>query len=84
MAGITEILRVARNWRLNEPESHQTGVVLIWDGKVYGWKNELRDASHEQPGAIAVDDAGRVFQAEGGDSYNGASAWVVVVCRASG
>jgi hypothetical protein len=42
------------------------GIVLVWQGTVYGWKNELRDPQHEQPGAIAVDPAGQVFIAEGG------------------
>lgn len=44
----------------------------------YGWKNELRDPASERPGAYAVDRAGLVFKAEGGDDYNGAKAWVAV------
>ena len=40
-------------------------------------KNSLRDASHERPGVYAIDEAGHVFIAEGGDEYNGAKCWVV-------
>lgn len=45
---------------------------------MYGWKNCLRDAAHERPGVYAVDEAGHVFIAEGGDDYNGAKCWVAV------
>jgi hypothetical protein len=67
----------ADQWRarnLNRPG----GVVLIWEGAVYGWKNCLRDAAHEQPGAFAVDETGHVFIAEGGNEYEGAKCWVAV------
>lgn len=66
---------IAQNWR-NENPDHQSGVVLIWQGSVYGWKNCLRDAVHEQPGAFAVDADSHVFIAEGGNSYDGAKCWV--------
>lgn len=69
---------VADEWRKEQPENRaNTGFVLIWHGKVYGWKNSLRDANHEQPGAVAVDTDGRVYKAEGGDANNGAKCWVV-------
>ncbi|TPG88573.1 antirestriction protein ArdR [Pseudomonas caspiana] len=64
-------------WRSRNPE-RQAGVVLIWQGEVYGWKNKLRDAVHERPGAYAVDEEGHLFIAEGGDDRNGAKCWVVV------
>jgi len=64
----------AAKWR-KENRGHSGGVVLVYGGKVYGWKNELRDPSHEKPGACAVDHNGVVFVATGGDSYNGAQCW---------
>ncbi|MBW6123144.1 antirestriction protein ArdR [Pseudomonas aeruginosa] len=67
----------ADQWRATN-QQHPGGVVLLWQGQVYGWKDRLRDAAHEQPGAYAVDDAGHVFVAEGGDEYNGAKCWVAV------
>lgn len=73
--------QVADEWRqqhcATNPAYLGTGVVLIWNGEAYGWKNALRDAAHEQPGAIAVDADGHIFRAEGGNEYDGASAWVV-------
>ncbi|HHM8127001.1 TPA: antirestriction protein ArdR [Pseudomonas aeruginosa] len=64
-------------WRSGHQE-HHGGVVLLWQSQVYGWKNCLRDASHERPGVYAVDEAGHIFIAEGGDEYNGAKCWVAV------
>ncbi len=51
------------------------GVVLVFDGEIYGWKNRLRDPQCEQPGAVAIDSAGNAWLAIGGDSYNGAACW---------
>ncbi|EPP3907011.1 antirestriction protein ArdR [Pseudomonas aeruginosa] len=78
MSQLIEALRAtATKWRAANQE-HRGGVVLLWEGEVYGWKNELRDPASESPGAYAVDKTGLVFKAEGGDAYNGAKAWVAV------
>lgn len=77
MNQIEALRTTATQWRTANPD-RRGGVVLIWQGSVYGWKNCLRDASHEQPGAYAVDAAGHVFIAEGGNDYDGAKAWVAV------
>jgi hypothetical protein len=77
MSQIEALRTTATQWRTANPD-RRGGVVLIWQGSVYGWKNCLRDASHEQPGAYAVDAAGHVFIAEGGNDYDGAKAWVAV------
>lgn len=74
---IETALAAARRWRLNHQE-HQGGLVLVWAGEGYGWKDSLRDAGHERPGAYAVDGDGYVFVAEGGDDYSGAKCWVAV------
>ncbi|MGC3103735.1 antirestriction protein ArdR [Pseudomonas aeruginosa] len=76
-SAINEIRAVARTYRNANPD-YPGGVVLVWQGDAYGWKDKLRDAGHEQPGAYAVDESGHVFVAEGGDSYNGAKEWVAV------
>ena len=68
---------IAQNWRKQNTEHSNTGVVLIWEGEVYGWKNCLRNAQDERPGAIAIDIAGNVYIAEGGNDYDGAKCWVV-------
>jgi len=69
---------IARRWRQHNPDMAESGIVLIWEKKVYGWKNCLRDARGEQPGAIAVDCDGHLFIAEGGNAYDGAKCWVVL------
>lgn len=74
-----ELLNLAKKWRASQSEKHyKTGVILIWEGEVYGWKNCLRDAKHERPGAIAVDEEEHVFIAEGGNEYDGAKCWVAL------
>ncbi|HFF9520128.1 TPA: antirestriction protein ArdR [Serratia marcescens] len=70
-------VEIANKWREQNEEHAGDGVVLIWAGEVYGWKNCLRDAQHERPGAIAVDADAHVFIAEGGNDYDGAKRWVV-------
>ena len=70
---------IAQKWR-NQPENthRKAGIVLIWQGEVYAWKNSLRDAGCERPGAIAVDEQGHIFKAEGGNDYDGAKCWVTL------
>ncbi|MDH4602421.1 MULTISPECIES: antirestriction protein ArdR [Pseudomonas syringae group] len=78
MTQLIEALRAtATKWRKGNQE-HRDGFVLVWEGTVYGWKDELRDPASERPGAYAVDVAGLVFKAEGGDDYNGAKEWVAI------
>jgi hypothetical protein len=60
-------------------QQKQDGVVLVWAGAVYGWKNTLRDPQHERPGAFAVDPVGRVWLAIGGCDQDGARSWEPVV-----
>lgn len=75
--GIKTLRAIAAQWRAANPERNG-GVVLIWRGAVYGWKNHLRDPQDEQPGAYAVDATGGVYIAAGGDEYNGAQRWAAV------
>ncbi|HCN5947583.1 TPA: antirestriction protein ArdR [Escherichia coli] len=72
-------LTIAKKWRNTQNEPHTiSGIVLIWEGQVYGWKDSLRDPNHERPNAIAVDENGRVFRAEGGNDYDGAERWASI------
>lgn len=78
MAQLIEALRsTAAKWRAGNQE-YREGVVLVWEGEVYGWKDELRDPASERPGVYAVDQAGLVFKGEAGDDYNGAKVWGAV------
>lgn len=69
-----QLLAIANNYRdeNNKPE----GIVLIWEGSAYGWKDTLRNPDHERPGAIAVDADGNIFEAQGGDDYSGSKLWI--------
>jgi hypothetical protein len=68
---------IAQEWRETQPENRATtGVALVFEGRVYGWKNELRDPHHERPGACAVDVEGRVWEAKWGDDQDGSWCWV--------
>lgn len=72
-------IKIAADWREQQPKSRAlSGVVLIWTDYVYGWKNTLRDAKDEQPGAIAVDIKNNIYIAEGGNKQNGADSWVAL------
>lgn len=67
---------IATNWRsLQNDETRESGVVLILHGRVTGWKNGLRDPQHDVPGVLAVDVAGQVYVAAGGNDYDGAQRW---------
>ncbi|MCO8166220.1 antirestriction protein ArdR [Pseudomonas sp. 21LCFQ02] len=67
----------AASWRACNPE-HSGGVVLLWQGVVYGWKDSLRDPGDERPGAFAVAEDGQIYVAEGGEKSNGAQRWSAV------
>lgn len=74
-----EVRMLAANWRKSQPMNRKTkGVVLVFDGRVYGWKDRIRDPDHEIPGAFAVDVDGRVWQAIGGDNVAGATSWKLI------
>lgn len=68
---------IANEWRsLDLAQYGQGGIVMIYGGKAYGWKDQLRDPQHEAPGSVAVTITGDLFKACGGDEYNGAEQWV--------
>jgi hypothetical protein len=54
---------------------YKTGIVVIFDGEISGWMNELRDPQHWMPGCIAVDVDGNTWLATGGNDYDGATHW---------
>ena len=64
---------VAQKWR--KERDYEDGVVIIHDNVVQGWVEKLCDPDHWQPGCVAVDEAGVVFIAAGGNSRDGAQKW---------
>jgi hypothetical protein len=78
MCRIHDICRTAATaWR-SQHGAHTGGVVLIHHGNAYGWKDSLRNPEHEAQGSFAVDACGSVYEAVGGDAYNGAQRWELV------
>lgn len=51
------------------------GVVVIHNGEVEAWMNELRNPERWIPGCIAIDDAGNQYVAKGGNTQDGARGW---------
>ena len=47
-------IEAAMTWRAANPQHMLTGVVLVWAGTAYGWKDRLRDPQHERPGVLAA------------------------------
>ena len=67
--------KLVQKWRQKHGYTDKGGVVVVFDGIVQGWVNELRDPQHWQPGCIAVDDRGAEYVADGGNSRDGAKTW---------
>lgn len=81
MIGSTgKLIEAAQAYRANQ-HTPPGGVVLLWGGIAYGWKNALRDPGDERPGALAVDVDGHVFEAQGGNDYHGAQIWAPLYLR---
>lgn len=72
---LTYLRAVAKVYRREELSSCAHGFVLIYQGRVYGWKRSLDCPSSEKPGAFAVDAAGNFWIATGGNDHDGATSW---------
>ena len=70
---LEQAIKLAEAYR--REEGQDGGIVLVYAGQVYGWKNELRDPQSERPGALAVSADGRVWLAVGGNDQDGAKSW---------
>lgn len=48
---MTDYANIAAQWRKTQPQTRTTGVVLIWQGNVYGWKKafEMQLMSDQTP-----------------------------------
>lgn len=73
---IEAIQELARRWW--DEESSKTGYVVIFNGTVAGWKRELDNPQGWEPGCLAVSPEGDIYQAVGGNEYDGAEDWQTV------
>jgi hypothetical protein len=76
-SGLPDLIIKTMLWRKNN--AHEDGgVVVVFDGDVQGWCDELRNPEHWQPGCIAVDVDGFCWQTVGGTVYEGAESWQLI------
>lgn len=66
---------LAQKWREQRGYTGKGGVIVICDGVVNSWVNELRDPNHWVPGCIAVDESGNQWISVGGNRESGAERW---------
>jgi hypothetical protein len=69
-------INVAMEWRKERGYKGRGGVVVVYQGEVQGWMNELRDPAHWVAGCVAVDETGQRWQTIAGDDANGALMWL--------
>lgn len=74
---MTKVQEIAARYRESAHGDEATcGYVLVYAGRVCGWKREVTAPETVCPGVVAVDPIGQMFEASGGDDYNGALHWV--------
>lgn len=66
---------LAKKWRAEHGYTGKGGVIVICDGVVNSWVNELRDPEHWVPGCVAVDESGNQWISAGGNSQKGSERW---------
>ena len=66
----------ALRWRQKWGYVGRGGIVVLKDGEVQSWVNELRNAEHWQPGCIAIDEDGKGWTAIAGNDQGGALLWL--------
>lgn len=71
-----ENLAAVKNWRERRGYVGKGGVVVVFEGDVQSWVNELRNPDDWQPGCVAIDEQGKSWTAIGGDPYVGALMWL--------
>lgn len=68
----------ARRWRTTWGYEGRGGVVILFDGEVQSWVNELRNPEDWQPGCIAIDETGKSWTAIAGNADQGALPFFIV------
>jgi hypothetical protein len=71
-----DAIGIAQAWRLQEGYTGRGGVVVVNNGQVQGWVNELRNPEHWVPGCVAVSEDRRSWTTLAGDDHTGALMWL--------
>jgi hypothetical protein len=69
-------IELAKQWRQETGRDGRGGVVILFEGAVAGWMDELRNPNHWQPGCVAVDEDDRTWTAIAGNDQDGALMWL--------
>ena len=75
MSDHTNCIRLAQAWRDDRPQLAGTGFVVVCNDQSCGWINVIRNPECWAPGCIAVGTNGDLWQAMGGNDYDGAARW---------
>ncbi len=67
---------IARQWREAKGYAGRGGVIVLYQGEVQSWVNELRNPEHWQPGCVAVDEQGHTWTTIAGNTADGALMWL--------
>lgn len=76
MTTMIDNMAAARRWREQWGYIGRGGVVVLLDGEVQSWVNQLRNPEHWKPGCIAVDEEGKSWTTIAGDQRDGALMWL--------
>ena len=80
---ISKLMAIAHKRSMGDDcigRAKRQGGVLLTDcfGEVCGWRDKLRDPQTEKPGSFAIDKDGQIFEARGGNEYDGAERWELI------
>jgi hypothetical protein len=73
-----DLIDAARCWREQNQYVGRGGVVVLYEGKVQGWVNMLRNPGNWRPGCIAVDEDGQCWTARASNDRDGALIWISI------
>ena len=72
---LNQLIEKAQSWREKKGYIGRGGVIVVFDGEVQGWCEELCDPHHWRPGCIAIDEKGNRWQTVDGNFQSGAKSW---------
>ena len=76
MTTMIDNMAAARRWREQWGYVGRGGIIVLFDGEVQSWVNQLRNPEHWQPGCIAVDEEGKSWSTIAGNQRDGALMWL--------
>ncbi|KMQ75270.1 hypothetical protein [Marinobacter subterrani] len=78
-SSLSQMKRQSTIFRKQYDKVDSGGYVIFFKGKAVAWWRWLDHPSGWEPGCIALDDTGKQWVATGGNAYEGAMRWEVLV-----